>query len=82
MVEQLTNHPGVSTWNGEAFPYLDVELYITATNEVAFRVPLKPNQQLKYLKRGSSHTTSCFKAILHRKHLTNERQPIRIKHEG
>ena len=64
-VELPTDHPGVSTWKGEAFPYLDVEIYTTQTNTLAFRVHLKPNQQLKYLNKGSSHTTSCFKAIPH-----------------
>jgi hypothetical protein len=33
------------------------------SRELRFRVHLKPNQQLFYLNRGSSHTSSCYRAI-------------------
>ena len=29
-------------------------------NDLNFRVHLKPNQQLKYLNKGSTHTEACF----------------------
>ena len=32
-------------------------------NYLNFRVHLKPNQQLKYLNKGSTHTEACFAAI-------------------
>jgi hypothetical protein len=42
-----------------AFPYLNMEMYWSGR----FRVHLKPNQQLLYLNRGSSSTSSCYRAI-------------------
>ena len=45
------------------FPYLDMEFSWKSNNQLHFGVHLKPNQQLKYLNRGSSHTSACFKAI-------------------
>ena len=33
--------------------------------ELNFNVHLKPNQELKYLNRGSNHTKATFKAIPH-----------------
>ena len=47
-----------------AFPYLDMELYWRG-DELKFRVHLKPNQQLKYLNKGSTHTNATFKSIPH-----------------
>jgi hypothetical protein len=46
-----------------AFPYLDIEMYWSGRGRLRFRVHLKPNQQLLYLNRGSSHTSSCYRAI-------------------
>ena len=45
------------------FPYLDMELYWHSDNSLKFQVHLKPNQQLKYLNKGSAHTRACLKAI-------------------
>jgi hypothetical protein len=46
-----------------AFPYLDMEMYWSGRGQLRFRVHLKPNQQLLYLNRGSSHASSCYRAI-------------------
>jgi hypothetical protein len=46
-----------------AFPYLDMEMYGSGRGQLRFRVHLKPNQRLLYLNRGSSHTSSCYRAI-------------------
>jgi hypothetical protein len=46
-----------------AFPYLDMEMYWSGRGQLRFRVHLKPNQQLLYLSRGSSHTSSCYRDI-------------------
>jgi hypothetical protein len=46
-----------------AFPYLDMEMYWSGRGHLRFRVHLKPNQQLLYLNHGSSHTSSCYRAI-------------------
>ena len=53
----------VTTTNTEFFPFLDMEIRWGAERKPEFGVHLKPNQQLKYLNRGSSHTPGCFKAI-------------------
>jgi hypothetical protein len=45
------------------FPYLDMELKWADDNSLKFQVHLKPNQQLKYLNKGSAHTNACFRAI-------------------
>ena len=45
------------------FPFLDMELYWGADSELTFNVHIKPNQEIKYLNDGSSHTPGCFKAI-------------------
>ena len=46
-----------------SFPYLDMEMYWSGRGALRFRVHLKPNQQLLYLNRGSSHTSACYRAI-------------------
>ena len=45
------------------FPFLDMKLSWDEKNSLNFGVYLKPNQELKYLNKGSAHTPSCFKAI-------------------
>ena len=45
------------------FPFLDMELHWGADSELTFNVHIKPNQEIKYLNDGSSHTPGCFKAI-------------------
>ena len=53
----------VSIEKGKTFPYLDMELFWSPEQELQFRVHLKPNQELKYLNKGSTHTNACFRAI-------------------
>ena len=38
-------------------------MFWSSHGRLKFKVHIKPNQALKYLNRGSSHTNSCFKAI-------------------
>ena len=53
----------VTIHRGNSFPYLlDMEFY-WRQEELKFRVHLKPNQLLKYLNVGSTHTKPFFKAI-------------------
>jgi hypothetical protein len=40
-----------------------MELSWNEKGELSYGVHLKPNQQLKYLDKGSSHTKACLKAI-------------------
>lgn len=48
---------------GPSFPYLDTALY-GRKKELKFKVHLNENQQqLKYLNKGSAHTSKCFVAI-------------------
>ena len=53
----------VTIQKGKTFPYLDMELIWSKEGNLQFQVHLKPNQQLKYLNKGSVHTNACFKAI-------------------
>jgi hypothetical protein len=54
----------VSVVPDASFPYFDMELFWSNEDDsLHFRVHLKPNQQLKYLNRDSTHTAACFKAI-------------------
>jgi hypothetical protein len=53
----------LSVDTNQAFPYLDMERYWNSRGILLFCVHLKPNQQLLYLNRGSSHTWSCYRAI-------------------
>ena len=60
--DEIPSSTNVNINRSAAFPYLDMELYwLNASLE--FRVHLKPNQLLKYLNKGSTHTAACFKAI-------------------
>jgi hypothetical protein len=52
----------VRVFSGDSFPYLDLEMF-WASNQFQFRVHLKPNQKLKYLNHGSTHTSATFRAI-------------------
>jgi hypothetical protein len=56
---------GVSTFNGQAFPYLDMEMFWNRSGALNFKVHLKDNQRLQYLNRGSTHTRAVFAAIPH-----------------
>lgn len=53
----------LSVDTNQSFPYLDMEMYWSGRGGLRFRVHLKPNQQLLYLNRGSSHTSPCYRAI-------------------
>jgi hypothetical protein len=53
----------LSVDTNQAFPYLDMEMYWSSRGQLLFCVHLKPNQQLLYLNRGSSHTSSYCRAI-------------------
>jgi hypothetical protein len=53
----------VSSETAASFPFLDMELSWSEEGDLKFGVHLKPNQELKYLNKGSSHTPGCFKAI-------------------
>ena len=53
----------ITVHNKPTFPYLDMELFWKENNSLAFKVHLKPNQQLKYLNKGSTHTSACLRAI-------------------
>lgn len=48
---------------GKYFPYLDVAMYWNLNNELRFKIHMKENQKLKYLNKGSCHTSKCFEAI-------------------
>ena len=63
--EKDNNTPSkkVSIEKGESF---DMEFYWSESDNLQFRVHLKPNQKLKYLNKGSAHTPACFKAIVSR----------------
>jgi len=58
-------YDGISAVCTDSFPYLDTELYWDKNENLAFRVHMKTNQQLKYLNKGSAHTRACMKAIPH-----------------
>ena len=45
------------------FPFLDMKMGWTPSNFLNFSVYRKENQVLKYLEKGSCHTSSTFKAI-------------------
>ena len=45
------------------FPYLDLEFLWNADGELEYQVHRKPNQQLKYLNKGSTHRNETFNAI-------------------
>ena len=45
------------------FLYLDLEFLWNADGELEYQVHQKPNQQLKYLNKGSTHTNAMFNAI-------------------
>ena len=53
----------VSEIASNTFPYLDIELLWKADRELKYQVHRKPNQKLKYLNKGSTHTNEMFNAI-------------------
>ena len=61
--EDGKKYNNVSVNRSEYFPYLDMEMFWSTENDLNFRVHLKPNQQLKHLNKGSTHTEACFVAI-------------------
>ena len=59
----MENVGKTSVNNCDYFPFLDMEMHWGANLELTFNVHIKPNQEIKYLNDGSSHTPGCFKAI-------------------
>ena len=59
----MENVGKTSVNNCDYFPFLDMEMRWGANSELTFNVHIKPNQEIKYLNDGSSHTPGCFKAI-------------------
>ena len=53
----------VTIYRGKYFPYLDIQMNWNESGELVFGVYRKPNQVLKYLNKGSSHTEACMAAI-------------------
>ena len=47
------------------FPYLDMKLFWNDERTLECQVYRKPNQRLKYLKKGSVHAPYTFAAIPH-----------------
>ena len=47
------------------FPYLNMEFFWNVERCLESRVYQKPNQQLKYLEKGSTHASYTFAAIPH-----------------
>ena len=45
------------------FPYLDFEFLWNDDGTLEYQVHWKPNQQLKYLNKGSTYTNTTFNAI-------------------
>ena len=62
LLPQPANKEKVTICAKNAFPYLDMELY-WRNDELKFRVHIKPNQQIKYLNKGSAHTDATFDTI-------------------
>ena len=54
----------ISVVKSAFFPFLDMELSWNHDEKLNFKVHMKENQILKYLNKGSCHTSNCFKAIL------------------
>ena len=56
--DDAPKHRRVKVENENYFPYLDMKMYWSNTNnKLNFGVYIKPNQQLKYLNKDSSHTS-------------------------
>ena len=53
----------ISVIESITFPFLAMELLWNPKGKLRFKAHMKPNQQLKYLNRGSCHTTKCFQEI-------------------
>lgn len=54
----------IKVHDNDQFPFLDMQLsWKDVGDGLIFGVYLKPNQELKYLNKGSAHTPDCFKAI-------------------
>ena len=56
-------HKDVSVVRDKEFPFLDMKLLWSEEGNLQFQIYRKPNQQLRYLNKGSTHTKACFKAI-------------------
>ena len=55
----------IKAWSDDLqkFPFWDMDLYWLGKGELRFKIHLKPNQELKYLIKGSMHPKSCLAAI-------------------
>ena len=54
---------GITINREEVFPYLDLGLFWNDRGELKFQVYMKENQKLKYLNKGSCHTSSNIKNV-------------------
>ena len=53
----------VSEISANPFPYLGLGFLLNSGGELEYQVYQKPNQKLKYLNKGSTHTNAMFNAI-------------------
>jgi len=53
----------VKVHNGDSFPYLDTKIWYSEEGRLKWGLYKKPNQVLKYLNGGSTHTNACKNAI-------------------
>jgi hypothetical protein len=76
-------YKAVGTTNKNYFPFLDIEMYWSPEGNLQFRVHLKENQVLKYLRstpeRESSIEISQSRKYAHR---CNKNQGIRVNENG
>ena len=47
----------------KTYPFLDMAIFWGFNRKLKFKIYMKENQVLKYLNKGSCHTSKCFKAI-------------------
>ena len=48
---------------GNSLPYLDTRMSYNSSGKLSFKVYSKPGFNMKYVKRGSMHTSMCINAI-------------------
>ena len=59
----IDKQDNVSEIASKTFPYLNIEFFWNADEELEYQVHRTPNKKLKYLNTGSTHTNTTFSAI-------------------
>lgn len=63
VTERTVLNNKITIVKGKYCPFLDIKMYWSKNNKIRVKICMKENQKIKYINKGSCHTSTCFQAI-------------------